>query len=190
MGCAARSRQVLKLALYSYSPANLGAHCPSRQPTRMPRAARPTSRARGLPLRQFSIALAACVLARAEAYTPKRTAVSLSDRATAAASPPPPASAKCAKCGFNADGHGNCCSVGGSWHGTCGDGPRTHVTRGVHRMQGRRSRGRVRPGRRAGVGRRRGTTHGRSTTSHRQSRSSCQSRSIRLWYGMPRWSSS
>ena len=86
------------------------------------RAAQPTSRARGLPLRQFSIALAACVLARAEAYTPKRTAVSLSDRATAAASPPPPASAKCAKCGFNADGHGNCCTVGGSWHGTCGDG--------------------------------------------------------------------
>ena len=40
------------------------------------------------------------------------------------ASPPPPpyATADCSRCGFNAEGIANCCSSGGNWQGTCGDG--------------------------------------------------------------------
>ena len=71
--------------------------------------------------RPFCVALAACVLARAQAYTPKKTTVALSDGSTAAGSLPPNASsAECVKCGFQTDGTPNCCSDGGSWHGTCG----------------------------------------------------------------------
>ena len=90
-------------------------------------------------MRHFSIALAACVLTRVEAYMPKRTAVSLSDRSTAASPPSPPyASAEtvCAKCGLNADGVVNCCSAGGSWHGTCGDGLKHTSQEGFNACKG------------------------------------------------------
>ena len=92
-------------------------------------------------------ALAACVLARAEAYTPKRTAVSLSDRSTAASPPTPPyASAECAKCGLNADGVANCCSAGGSWHGACGDGLEHTSQEGFSACKGIAPRGAEAPG--------------------------------------------
>ena len=98
-------------------------------------------------VRQLSIALAVCVLARAEAYTPKRTAVSLSDRSTAASPPTPPyASAECAKCGLNADGVANCCSAGGSWHGACGDGLEHTSQEGFSACKGIAPRGAEAPG--------------------------------------------